>query len=410
MKKFLSTLLALAVILSIAGVSPLAAASTSGPIIIHDWRGQDHIDWDELVRLNHPPPSALFPAPGVLATNREPKTITGGHSYGAFITPLRKDLTINSHECIIVGSLAEFYGESVLWYEDGHRVYPTREIFSDGERLTFFPDQSRLHLESELYIVFRYTDSHSDSQVIEFSDNRGNNMINVRSNGGTAGIFPPTRPIGGGSIQDVITGWDINTTFSRLGDVRTIPVSTNPQNNPQPPIDPNQQPSTWAQDSVGRAGDLGLLPAPFLSGYRNTTTRAEFTALAVLFYEYVTGAPITGRQQFSDTNDINVEKAAYARIVSGVGNNRFNPNGLLTRQEAATILARMGRLLGKPLPQQEPTFADSDLIAPFARVAVGQMQATRIMTGSGGRFDPRGSYTREQSIATIIRMLDYLEE
>jgi len=32
------------------------------------------------------------------------------------------------------------------------------------------------------------------------------------------------------------------------------------------------------------------------------------------------------------------------------------------------------------------------------------------MTGSGGRFDPRGSYTREQSIATIIRMLDYLED
>ena len=39
--------------------------------------------------------------------------------------------------------------------------------------------------------------------------------------------------------------------------------------------------------------------------------------------------PITGRHTFigtADTADPNVEKAAYLGIVSGIGNNRFDPD------------------------------------------------------------------------------------
>jgi len=65
--------------------------------------------------------------------------------------------------------------------------------------------------------------------------------------------------------------------------------------------------------------------------------------------------------------------------------------------------------LKKPLPNQAPAFSDNDRITSWAVEPIGQMQATGIMTGSGGRFDPRGTYTREQSIITMVRMWDWVK-
>ena len=42
---------------------------------------------------------------------------------------------------------------------------------------------------------------------------------------------------------------------------------------------------------------------------------------------------------------------------------------------------------------------------------VGKMQASGVMGGTGNnRFSPKGNYTREQSICTMLSMLAYLQE
>ena len=170
-------------------------------------------------------------------------------------------------------------------------------------------------------------------------------------------------------------------------------------------------PSGWAQENVTRAIGLGLVPASFQSNYQQPTTRAEFAALAVTLYETVTGSVIAGRLTFSDTNDLSVQKAAFIGVVQGVGNNRFNPGGTLNRQEAATMLSRLAEAVGSPLPNSQFSAAFSDMggVAPWARVAVGQVQEAGIMQGTGNNmFSPTGSYTREQSIATMLRLFDSL--
>jgi hypothetical protein len=152
---------------------------------------------------------------------------------------------------------------------------------------------------------------------------------------------------------------------------------------------------------------LGIVPTNFNSNFTQNTTRAEFAALAVQVYETVTGTEITGRNTFDDTDDVNVQKAAYIGVVGGVGGGRFDPQGTLTREQAAAMISRLADAIGQPLDTQDADFADGDAISGWARDYVGAMQATGIMGGvGGGRFDPQGAYTREQSIITAVRLFD----
>ena len=168
-----------------------------------------------------------------------------------------------------------------------------------------------------------------------------------------------------------------------------------------------EQPSSWARAEVDAALAAGIVPQALRSRYTQPATRAEFCALGVALYETVTGREITGRTAFQDTDDVNVEKLASLNVVGGVGDNRFDPDGLLTREQAAALLSRLAEAMGRPLAAREPGFADSGAISGWALSAVGQMQAAQIMGGVGdNRFDPAGSYTREQSIISMLRLYE----
>ncbi|MCL2367110.1 MAG: S-layer homology domain-containing protein [Oscillospiraceae bacterium] len=169
-------------------------------------------------------------------------------------------------------------------------------------------------------------------------------------------------------------------------------------------------PSSWAQESIERAGELGLLPDAFRFGLGSSTTRAEFAAIAIALYEHFR-TPITGRVSFTDTTDTHVEQAAYLGIVSGVGNNRFDPNAPITREQAAVMLDRLAGLFGLHAHNVFPRFDDNQDISDWAILAVGHMQAREIMGGTGNNmFSPGDAYTREQSIVTILRLFELIQE
>ena len=164
------------------------------------------------------------------------------------------------------------------------------------------------------------------------------------------------------------------------------------------------QPSGWAKAQVEEAVAAGIVPDSLESRYTQAATRAEFCALAVRLYEKVTGEAITQRATFSDTTDFNVQKMAGLGVVNGVGGGKFDPGGTLTREQAATILARLAEAMGHPLPQAAPSFSDSAAISSWASAGVGQVQAAGIMEGNGSAFIPQSAYTREQCILTALRL------
>ena len=170
-------------------------------------------------------------------------------------------------------------------------------------------------------------------------------------------------------------------------------------------IPPPDSPSSWAAAQVQDAISAGLAPPVLRWKYTQATTRAEFCALAAAVYETLAGQEIAGRLSFSDTADTNVEKMAALGVVNGVGGNKFAPDDQLSREQAAVMLARLAEAIGKPLPQQAATFADSGSISAWAIAQAGQVQAAGIMGGIGNNtFAPKAIYTREQSIITIWRL------
>ena len=174
---------------------------------------------------------------------------------------------------------------------------------------------------------------------------------------------------------------------------------------PAPAQPAADQPSSWAAGQVDEAVSAGIVPESLRSAYTQSITRAEFCALATRLYETVKGAAIAERVTFTDTADENVEKMAALGVVTGTGDGAFDPGGLLTREQAATMLARLSDAVGAPLPAGSPTFPDAASISSWASEAVGRVQAGGVMSGTGtGTFDPAGPYTREQSILTMLRL------
>jgi hypothetical protein len=177
----------------------------------------------------------------------------------------------------------------------------------------------------------------------------------------------------------------------------------------------SNMPSAWATEQVGAAVAANLVPELLQSAYTQATTRVEFAALAVTLYETVMGREIATDKSiaFTDTMDIDVHKAASIGVVTGIGNNQFAPDTQLTREQAATMLSRLAAAMDSPLTGQGQgeDFADSESISDWAVGAVKQVQAAGIMNGVGdNKFDPQGMYTREQSIATIMRLFDIVKK
>ena len=182
---------------------------------------------------------------------------------------------------------------------------------------------------------------------------------------------------------------------------------------PQQPATGAAEPAAWAKVFVDRAIAEGLLPAELQSAYDQPITRREFCLLSDALYTKVKGgaAPMDTFVTFTDTTDPAVLRMASVEVVNGMGDGRFGPDGQLTREQAAAILSRLAKAMGVELPGAQPTFADNGSIGSWAMEAVGQMQQSGVMGGTGNdQFDPQGTYNFEQSIVTLMRLYDMAKD
>ncbi|MDR1440645.1 MAG: S-layer homology domain-containing protein, partial [Clostridiales bacterium] len=185
--------------------------------------------------------------------------------------------------------------------------------------------------------------------------------------------------------------------------------------------------SAWAVDEARAAFALRLVPPNLANAYQEPITRRDFCVLAVTFIEAASARSIDdvlGERgisvpsgAFSDTDDYFVLRASALGVINGVGGGLFNPDAPITRQEAATMVWRLAEKLSlRPAApaQAAPEFADAADIDSWAAEAVAYATSTRarsggaaVMAGTGdGRFLPKGTYTREQSIIVMKRMAE----
>lgn len=152
--------------------------------------------------------------------------------------------------------------------------------------------------------------------------------------------------------------------------------------------------SAWAEPYLERAAQAGidLLETDFQSA----VTREDFCRMALNVLEAL-------GTETADGGTACERAAAMGLITGGDGGDTVN------RQEAAVITARVLALLGE-LPEADLTvldgYADGESIAAWAAPAVAQMTACGLLSGSAGRFDPRGELTNEAAAALLMRVYE----
>lgn len=104
-----------------------------------------------------------------------------------------------------------------------------------------------------------------------------------------------------------------------------------------------------------------------------------------------------------------IQNIKNRRIMTGVGGNRFEANGYLTRQEAATIMARaLGIERIAPNMPFQTHYRDDREIDSWAKKAVYSVSQVGIMQGFNSNFSPRATLSKAEAAALIERLIDYI--
>ncbi len=161
----------------------------------------------------------------------------------------------------------------------------------------------------------------------------------------------------------------------------------------------------WYHGAVDFAVTKGLFNGMTDTTFEPNTPMTRAMLVTVLWrYE---GSPEAGASDFTDLKadwyKAAVAWAASKGIVTGVGNNRFDPNGKITREQLAAILYRYSdfKHFDTSAKSDFAGFPDKNKISGWATDAYSWAVGAGLITGNMGKLDPQGSATRAQ-VATIL--------
>lgn len=176
--------------------------------------------------------------------------------------------------------------------------------------------------------------------------------------------------------------------------------------------------SKWATEYIAEAVKYGIINDDDTWNYAAPICREDFCNIAVKMMETAGVILPTDNPQrplgIKDTDNVNVLKLYKSGVILGKEHHKtgitFAPNDFITREEAATILYRMAKVMGIGLGVMRPEvvyYWDEDKASDWALDAIKYMRNIRVMDGVNGyEFYPKDTYTVEQAIATMIRLFE----
>ncbi|MGE4548348.1 MAG: S-layer homology domain-containing protein [Intestinibacillus sp.] len=196
------------------------------------------------------------------------------------------------------------------------------------------------------------------------------------------------------------------------------------------------QPSAWARDQIRAAEDSALVSNDLIAGYSlempyyvtkgGGMTRYAFSEmlgnLLALSQKTDVGtlaAKLRGAGKTAQFTDYRPDDAAFVTcaygLMQGMPDGAFAPEGELTREQAAKILAlaaeamQPGAYSDTQAGQTNLTFSDKAQISFWARDYVAYATDAGLILGvGGGRFEPQGELTVEQGTVLVYRLADKL--
>lgn len=179
---------------------------------------------------------------------------------------------------------------------------------------------------------------------------------------------------------------------------------------------------TWAHTAIKEAAARNLLPYEFTNKYDSNISREEFSImlanLICVVGNYATLEDYMAQKNiayldnyFTDCEgrDNSINMLYALNIVSGRGTDTFDPDGAITREEAAALLCRTAEKFMYIEATSPLNFTDNNHISYWAGYFVRWASEKNIMNGNEGRFEPKESYTVLQAAATINRLYKVID-
>lgn len=169
--------------------------------------------------------------------------------------------------------------------------------------------------------------------------------------------------------------------------------------------------SAWAVPYLEKADAQGLISTCIYGAdMTQPMTRFEFASTAMRIYEAAGGTDFAITASFSDTYDADILTAASLGIVNGTGNGTFTPRGLLTREQAITMLGRAYGLFKDASADADALpYSDAAQIADYAKPHAALLTQLGVLSGTGdGTLRPQATLTREQALKMAVELLTKL--
>lgn len=172
---------------------------------------------------------------------------------------------------------------------------------------------------------------------------------------------------------------------------------------------------SFAKDAILKLADAGILNGVG-NGKFNPTGQIERQDFAIILAKALNldtaSAPATAT--FSDIPKDHyafaaVEACVKAGLIKGVGDGQYGNGTNLSREDMAVMFGRALNLVaGKDIitgKAEKLNFTDAADIADYAKDAVGAAFELGYISGSNGKFDPKGTATREQVASLATRWM-----
>ena len=173
--------------------------------------------------------------------------------------------------------------------------------------------------------------------------------------------------------------------------------------------------SQWAVPELDKAAGYGLITDRVKDNMAGNITREEFAEIAVRLYEVYSGKKAeAGSLTFSDTTNPEILKAANLGMVMGIGEGKFGPTLLVTREQMATILLRTLKVIN-PTADFSATaavkFEDDRKIAGWAQDGVYYCFKAGIIKGIGNNmYGPQNNSAREVAVIVCTRAYELYKQ
>ncbi len=172
-------------------------------------------------------------------------------------------------------------------------------------------------------------------------------------------------------------------------------------------------PKMWYYKYVNGCGALGILSGMGDGTFAptKTVTRAELAVMIVKATSHIISYRIDDKISFSDVKSGKwyyeyIMKCASVGIIAGRGDGIFAPNDNATREEIASLTARVikiaGQYNGKPIPTIENTdelltiYPDGASVSKYAKADVILCNKLSVMVGDKEGFRPKANTTRAE--------------